>query len=82
MHPHHYATVHNIGCLSAADLSDTECVWVGWCTPEGTHDTRMVGLTSLDSTVHVMTDVECRYIQAAAEYNPDNYATVWAGMVK
>ena len=79
---HHDATIETLDSISSADLGDNDACWVGWYTPEGTQNTRMVGLTSLDSTVHVMTDDECRYIQAAAEYNSNGYAAVWAEMIK
>lgn len=76
--------LENLKSVSTTTIKDSqESVWVGWFTPAGTRDTCMVGLTSIaDDKPHYMTDDECRYIQAEADYNSKGYAIVWEEMIR
>ena len=76
-------SLENMKSVSSANIGEHDCVWVGWFTPYGTTNTRMVGLTSLpNDKPHNMTEDECHYIQAQAGYDHNGYATVWAEMIK
>lgn len=81
MKQHHDATIHNMTCVSSADLGDCDACWIGWYTPQGTQDTRLVGIDTTSDRPHILTDEQSRHVQAVAGYDWQRYASVWAELI-